>query len=142
MKSRILAAQEAYFRDLAGLPFPQGYPAGESIEPLQTELRFQRAVQTYLWALPAMSLYSMRKAQEATFGAGCNVLAIWKNRLDAKTIIVAPNPDVIYGFAWLDLRDGPTVVEVPPQIQGLMDDAWQRPLTDVGFAGPDRGTGG
>jgi hypothetical protein len=27
-------------------------------------------------------------------------------------------------------------------MQGLLDDFWQRPLTDVGLAGPDQGKGG
>src|SRR5689334_2674816 len=143
MKQSMRTRQESYFRDLARLQFPRGYPTQGSVDILQAELRFQRAVQVYLWALPAMSLYSIRKELEVRFGAGSNVLVIWKDRIDAKTIMIAPNPDVIYGFAWLDLKaEGPTVVEVPPLIQGLFDDAWQRPLTDIGFAGPDRGTGG
>ncbi|MEX2358686.1 MAG: hypothetical protein WEE51_10160, partial [Pirellulaceae bacterium] len=31
-----------------------GYPTEESAQTLSEELYFQRAVQTYLWALPAM----------------------------------------------------------------------------------------
>ena len=133
----------AHWEELANLPFPGGYPAQESAARLWDELQFQRAVQVYLWALPAMNLSSMRMAQEREFGAGANVLTIWKDRIDAKTIVLTANPDVIYAFAWLDLdRDGPTVVEAPPGLQGLLDDAWHRPLTDVGLAGPDQGQGG
>ena len=50
-------------------------------------------------------------------------------------------------------KDGPIVIEVPPKLQGILDDFWQRPITgptidghtfagDVGFAGPDKGEGG
>jgi hypothetical protein len=49
---------------------------------------------------------------------------------------------VIFGLAFVDLKDGPIVFEAPPQMQGLLDDFWQRPLTDVGLAGPDQGKGG
>jgi hypothetical protein len=49
---------------------------------------------------------------------------------------------VIYGLAFLDLKDGPVVFEAAPQMQGLLDDFWHRPITDVGLAGPDQGKGG
>ncbi len=127
----------------ARLEFRQGFPSAETSARLINDLRFQQAVQTYYWAMPAMSLYSMREAQERQFGSGSNIMVVWKDRINAKTVILTPNPDVIYAFAWLDLkRDGPTVVEAPPQMQGLMDDMWHRPITDVGAAGPDRGAGG
>ena len=131
------------WNELTTLPFEGGYPSTDAGNKLRSELQFQHAVQTYLWALPAMSLYAMRQAQEKQFGTGANVMAIWKDRLDAKTVVLTGNPDAIYAFAWLDLkRDGPTVVEAPSKIQGLMDDMWHRPLADIGFAGPDKGRGG
>lgn len=34
------------------------------------------------------------------------------------------------------------MVEAPPKLQGLMDDLWHRPITDVGLAGPDKGASG
>ena len=50
---------------------------------------------------------------------------------------------VIDGMGYLDLKkDGPTVIEVPPKLQGILDDFWHQPLTDVGFVGPDKGKGG
>ena len=85
----------------------------------------------------------MKKGSEAQFGARSNVFPIWKDRLSAETIVSTPNSDVIYGMGYLDLKaDGPTVIEVPPKLQGILDDFWHRPLTDVGFVGPDKGAGG
>ena len=49
---------------------------------------------------------------------------------------------MIYGLAFVDLEDGPVVFEAAPQMQGLLDDFWHRPLTDIGAAGPDQGKGG
>ncbi len=104
---------------------------------------FQRACQIVLWAMPAMSVYAMKKGSEAVFGAGGNVLVVWKDRLTAKTLVSTPNSDVIYAMGYIDLKqDGPTVVEVPPKQQGILDDFWQRPITDVGYVGPDKGEGG
>jgi hypothetical protein len=54
-----------------------------------------------------------------------------------------PNADVVYAMSYLDLKeDGPLVVQAPPGILGTLSDFWQRPLTDVGLAGPDKGEGG
>jgi hypothetical protein len=89
-----------------------------------------------------MNMVAMRDGQAATFGAGNQVMAIWKDRIDAKTIISTPNPDVIYAIAFIDLQNGPVVFEAAPEMQGLLDDLWHRPLTDVGAAGPDKGQGG
>ena len=64
----------------------------------------------------------MKKGSETQFGAGSNVFPIWKDRLSAKTLVSTPNSDVIYGMGYLDLKkDGATVIEVPPNVQGILD---------------------
>jgi hypothetical protein len=46
-------------------------------------------------------------------------------------------------MGYLDLKkEGPTVIEVPPKLQGILDDFWHRPITDVGYVEPDKGAGG
>jgi hypothetical protein len=91
-------AQNPWWDELANLPLPEGYPAKQSSQVLLDELRFQRAVQAYLWALPAMNMYGMKEGSEKAFGKGYNVLSIWKQRLNAKTLITTPNSDVIYAM--------------------------------------------
>jgi hypothetical protein len=152
--STVAFAQDSRYKDLANVPFEQGYPSGETARRLMDELLFQRGVQSYLWALPAINMWAMKQASEARFGAGYNVLPVWKERLNAKTLVTTPNSDVIYAMGYVDVaRDGPLVIEVPPGQQGILDDFWQRPVSgptidghefagDVGFAGPDRGKGG
>ncbi len=136
-------AQNAWWDELANLPFPENYPTKQSSQVLLDELTFQRAVQVCLWAIPAMNMYAMKEGSEKIFGKGYNVLPVFKQRLNAKTLVTTPNSDVIYAMGYLDLKeDGPLVIEVPPKLQGLLDDFWQRPLCDVGFAGPDKGQGG
>ena len=131
------------WNELRGLPFPENYPTKETTDRLYDEMLFHRATQVVIWSLPAMALWAMKKGSEAQFGEGSNVFPIWKDRLSAETIVSTPNSDVIYGMGYLDLKkDGPTVIEVPPKLQGILDDFWHRPLTDVGFVGPDKGKGG
>jgi hypothetical protein len=144
-------AQETSFDRLANLPFAEGRPTKETAQTLRDELLFQRATQTYLWALPLINTLGMQVGSEKVFGAGYNVLPIWKKRLDAKTLVTTPNSDVLYAMSYLDLgKDGPLVMEAPPELQGILLDYWQRPIPvdggkffgDVGFFGPDAGKGG
>ena len=136
-------AQLNHYDVLATLPFPAAYPTEESARTLKDELAFQRGVQTYLWSLPAMNMYAMREGQRKAFGDDSNILMIAKDRINYQLEYTTGNPDVIYAFAWLDLNEeGPTVLDMPPNLQGLLDDMWHRPITDIGAAGPDRGEGG
>lgn len=52
-------AQNPCQDELINLPFPENYPTKQSSQMLLDELVFQRAVQVYLWALPAMNMYGM-----------------------------------------------------------------------------------
>jgi hypothetical protein len=144
-------AQSTRFDELADLPFAEGRPTKETAQTLRDELLFQRATQIYLWALPLINTLGMQVGSEKTFGAGYNVLPIWKQRLDAKTLVTTPNSDVLYAMSYVDLgRDGPLVMDAPPGLQGILLDYWQRPIPadggkffgDVGLAGPDGGKGG
>lgn len=128
--------------DLVEAEFIGGYPSAAATRLLRQEAMFQRAVQVYDWCLPAVALESMRLACADAFGEGATTLVRWR-RIGPETLAVTSNPDVSYAFSWLDLKaDGPTVVDAAAGLQGLLDDAWQRPLTDIGAAGPDRGRGG
>ena len=145
------SAQLPRFEALSSLPFTENRPTPETAETLRDELLFQRATQTYLWALPLVNTLGMKVGSEKVFGAGHNVLPVWKKRLDAKTLVTTPNSDVIYAMGYVDLgKDGPLVFEAPPNLQGILLDAWQRPIPvdggrffgDVGLPGPDAGKGG
>ena len=44
-------------------------------------------------------MYGMKDASEKIFGAGYNVLPIFKDRLNAKTLVTTSNADVIYAIS-------------------------------------------
>jgi hypothetical protein len=147
----LVTAQAERFEALADCAMEENRPTEESSRILMDELLFQRATQSYLWALPLINTLGMKYGSEKIFGAGYNVLPIWKKRLDAKTLVTTPNSDVIYAMSYVDLgRDGPLVFEAPPNLQGILLDFWQRPIPvdggkfagDVGLPGPDTGKGG
>jgi hypothetical protein len=137
--------------EIANLPFEENRATAESAQALRDEMLYQRATQTYLWALPLINTLGMKSGSVKAFGAGYNVLPVWTKRLDAKTLVTTPNSDVIYAMSYVDLgKDGPLVFEAPPMMQGILLDFWQRPIPvdggkyagDVGFFGPDQGKGG
>src|SRR5580704_4015512 len=143
--------QANHYDALADSALVENRPTPETSRLLREELLFQRATQTYLWALPLINTLGMKTGSESVFGAGYNVLPIWKQRLDAKTLVTTPNSDVIYAMSYVDLgKDGPLVFEAPPNLQGILLDFWQRPIPvdggkyfgDVGLFGPDQGKGG
>ncbi|WP_434583690.1 DUF1254 domain-containing protein [Klebsiella sp. R390] len=139
------------FQELADLPMEHNRPTVSTTNTLLEELTFQRATQSYLWALPLLNTAGMRDGAEKAFGTGYNVMAIWGKRLDAKTKITTPNSDLIYAMVFENLaKTGPLVFEAPPGLQGILLDFWQRPMPvdgmefqgDIGLPGPDAGKGG
>jgi hypothetical protein len=157
-------AQSSRYEELSTLPLTEGYLSKADTAKLKDELLFQRAVQSYLWAQPALNIFAMKEGSEKLFGKGYNILPVWKERLNANTQVTTPNSDVIYAMGYIDLKqDGPMVLEVPPGLQGILDDFFQRPICnptpveektwypepyskdiwcgDVGLPGPDKGKG-
>jgi hypothetical protein len=112
-------------------------------EALRDELYYQRAIHAYMTMQPALNTIGMRDGSEKEFGAGYNILPIWKDRMDSRCWVPTPNADVIYSMSYLDLKkDGPLVIAAPPNVIGMFTDFFQRTITDVGAIGPDRARGG
>lgn len=126
---------------LGTLRFFDGFPDDASVEKLYDNLDFQRAVQAYLLGLAPVSQLANRKGM-AELGPVNRTVPIFEDRMDSKSLFLTPNNNTPYTWFWLDLRGGPIVLEVPPQVLGLMNDMWYQFVTDIGFTGPDRGEGG
>ena len=88
-----ITSSTAFHDALANAKFTNGYPTSDSAAMLTDELYFERAVQIYLWALPAANMFAMKEISEKTYGAGYNVLPVWKQRLNARTKVTTPNSD-------------------------------------------------
>lgn len=136
-------AQEAGVPDtiesrLGPLTFEHGYPTQETAKKVFDEIDYQRAVQCYLWAYPAVSFRSIRIAANAD-GMDSNDIGIYDNFADTKGLWLTANDTTIYALTNIDLgKDGPVVVDIPPgAIVGLIDNFWQKSITDLGLPGPD-----
>ncbi len=126
---------------LGTLRFFDGFPDDATVRTLYENLDFQRAVQAYLLGLAPVDMATMRTAL-SRWGPANSTMAIWEDLVHPHFIGLVYNTSTSYCYAWLDLRDGPLVVEVPPGVYGGVDDHWCRWVVDLGLTGPDRGKGG
>jgi hypothetical protein len=126
---------------LGTLKFFDGVPTEETAAKVWDQLDFQRAVECMILTTPAASLSGFRRGIRE-FGPDNETAIIWEDRLDSKALLLTGNTSVIYLFMWLDTKNGPVVLETPPNILAIVDDFWFHYVTDIGNAGPDRGQGG
>ena len=126
---------------LGTLEFFDGVPTAESAEKIWEQLDFQRAVECMILTTPAASLSGFRRGIRE-YGPDNETVIIWEDRLDSKGLLLTGNTTVVYLFMWLDTKNGPVVLESPPNVLAIIDDFWFHYVTDVGNAGPDKGKGG
>jgi hypothetical protein len=126
---------------LGTLNFFDGFPDKASSEKLYDNLDFQRAVQAYLLAIPAVSQVVNRNAIRM-LGPINQTIPIFEQLLDSRSIFLTANDNTVYSWTWLDLSNGPLVLEVPPKVLGAINDIWFRWVIDLGITGPDKGKGG
>jgi hypothetical protein len=126
---------------LGTLKFRDGFPDDATVQKVYDNLDFQHGVQAFLTAMPAASLAAIRKASR-TFGPDNQTVTIFETLMDARSLYLTANTESIYTMGWIDLKNGPVVIESPPNTLGLVDDFWFHYVTDLGNAGPDKGKGG
>ncbi len=126
---------------LGTLRFFDGFPEKDTVDKLYDNLDFQRAVQAYLLALPAVSQVANRKSI-LELGPANYTVPIFERLMDSKSIFLTANTNTVYSWMWMDLRKGPMVLEVPPKVLGTVNDVWFRWVAEIGITGPDKGEGG
>jgi hypothetical protein len=126
---------------LGTLRFSNGMPDAATIDKVYDNLDFARAVQTYLNTLRGVSMWAAMKGPR-DIGVPDNTLLTMEQMMDSTGMYLTPNTVTATTWLNLDLSGGPLVFEVPPRVLGLVDDAWFRYVTDLGFVGPDKGKGG
>jgi hypothetical protein len=124
------------------LEFNDGFPTDATVQKVYDNLAFQRGVQAFLNAMPGGSTEGLRQGL-ASIGVDNNqTVAIFENLMDSKSLFLTGNTESIYSVMWVDLKDGPVVLETPPDVLGIIDDHWFQYVADFGRVGPDKGEGG
>jgi hypothetical protein len=126
---------------LGALHFDSGVPDQATADKLFDNLDFQRAVQAYLLGLPPVNQLS-NKSAILEMGPANVTVPIWEQLVDSRTVELTANDNTVYSWFWVDLRQGPIVLEVPPKVLGLIDDMWYHWVVDLGITGADKGRGG
>jgi hypothetical protein len=132
--------------NLDELRYEGGYPTAETITKLYDQLDLQRAAQAYLDFIPAMSMQAVLDMHARDYGVsetGGIIIYTEPGAGRSKDIGLTYNTESMYASASVDLRrTGPAVIEVPPNVLGVIDDGFMRFVADLGNAGLDRGKGG
>ncbi len=125
------------------LEYFDGVPTHDTVDLLYDYVDRARAVQVFIDMLPAVSMYQLRQGQRDIGAKECHQILIWDELMDSKSLVLTGNNTSLYTWGFLDLeKDGPTVIELPADVLGILDDAYMRYLGDMGAAGPDKGKGG
>ena len=121
------------------LEFFDGVPVGDTTEKVYDFVDRARAVEVFINMTPAVSMYNIRKGQRNLGHTKSNQIVIAEDMGDSKPLVLTWNNTSLYTWGFLDLKkDGPTVIEIPPDVLGILDDMFFRYITDMGAAGPDK----
>ncbi len=128
---------------LGTLEFFDGFPSDKTVQKMHDYLYFHRAVDVFLDEMRAASILAIRDGLKSLGVHECHQIAIFENLMDSKTLWLTANTETVYASNFLNLKkDGPIVIESPPNVLGILDDMWMRYVGDIGNAGPDKGQGG
>jgi hypothetical protein len=124
------------------LRFRDGAPDAQTAKAVYDQLDFSRGIEAFLTGMPATSIYAVCEGLNPVGIKTNQGIGITEDLMDARSLFLTPNTTTVYVFFCIDLKDGPIVVQVPPKVLGLADDAYFRWVIDVGLTGPDQGRGG
>ena len=121
-----------------------GFPDDETMLKARRQVDLGRGVQTFLNFMPAASLEMLYVGHRDGYGMKPNQdIGIFDDLMSSKSLWLTGNTDTVYASAFMDLSDGPMVVEVPAGTgPGTVNDAFFRFVVDMGGPGPDKGKGG
>jgi hypothetical protein len=131
---------------LGTLEFRDGAPSAETVAKVYDQLDFSRGVEAFLNSFPGASIGAIRQGFLEN-GVKDNDFFLFSNLMDSNGLFLTGNADTVYLWGFVDLSDGPMVVDIPrltppSALLGCVNDMWFKWVTDLGLPGPDRGHGG
>lgn len=99
-------------RRMGELTFFDGVPTGDTAQKLFDEMLYVHAIDAYLNSLPLASQYALRNGF-VDAGIQDGEIAVFSTLMDSNSIFLTPNCDTTYFWSYLDLANGPLVIETP-----------------------------
>ena len=118
-----------------------GVPTVETADVIYDNLDFNHGVTSFLSGIQIASMEAMRKGI-LSFGPANKTVLLFEDLMDSKALFLTPNTTSVYMMMWLDLKDGPYVLETPADVLGIIDDHWFKYVADFGRLGDDKNQGG
>ena len=118
----------------------------EKAKDWEHQIAYQRGFEAVAWAMPAVSMMSMRDANFG-LGGGYNTVYFMSQPPTPQAEALTPNNQTPYTSIHMTTKQGPVVLDIPSAsertaIFGSAVDVWQVPVADIGPAGTDQGRGG
>jgi hypothetical protein len=131
---------------LGMLEFVDGAPTTATSALLYDNLDFMHGVEAFINSFSGASVAAMHRGF-LNIGVKDNDVLGFPELMDSASLFLTANADSMYYLSFIDLSNGPMVVEVPALgpptgILGGVNDMWFNWVTDMGMPGPDRGAGG
>ena len=122
--------------------FEKGVPTDESNKKLRHLFDLNNAATAYTWGQPIVAMYEVKRNFEEVLNAGNGDIVLFTG-VDRVRPFLTSNNSTPYILSVIDLGvSGPMVIELPAgALLGFADDAWQRPIIDIGVTGKNQGKG-
>ena len=138
-----ITTPDAVETSIGTMKYFDGVPDEATVSTVYDYLDRSRAVEVFLNSIPAMSMSALREGQASVGADASNKICIFDTLMDSTSLVLTGNTSTMYAIGFLDLaKDGPTVVDLPTGMLGILDDMAFLYMTDLGVAGPDKGKGG
>ncbi|WP_299809629.1 DUF1254 domain-containing protein [uncultured Roseibium sp.] len=123
------------------LEFKNGVPSAKSARTIFDTVDFGNALNVYNNSFRGASALAIKKGMQSV-GAESGDVILFEELMDSASLFLTANADTVYYVAWIDLSDGPVVIDQPKDGLGTLNDMWFQWVIDIGKPGPDRGLGG
>jgi hypothetical protein len=127
---------------LGKLTFVDGAPSDDTVEKVYDNLDFTRALDAYMNGYQLVSLWAIHKGLLDAGAKDNEGVLLFSGLMDSQSLFLTANADTVYYIFTINVKEGPMVIETPPDALGLFDDFWFQHVIDFGRPGPDRGQGG
>lgn len=108
------------------LKFFDGLPNPETVQKVYDNLDFSRGVEAFLSGMPAASFYAVCEGFSQVGVKPNEGIGVFEDLMDARSLFLTGNSTTVYVVMCMDLKDGPMVVDVPPNVLCTVDDAYFR----------------